>query len=107
MFHDMRCCVYVQAAPGGDLGCRVYVAGGTLVRREKREAKIKQSCCDCMTWIVMFMSCYVMVYLGDGSGIAVMPSVPILVVCITKEMVCQMYMLVMFMGPNRPFLMML
>ena len=40
MFHDMRCCVYVQAAPGGDLGCRVYVAGGTLVRREKREAKL-------------------------------------------------------------------
>ena len=30
--------------------------------------------------------CYVydMVYLGDGSGIAVMPSVPILVICITN-----------------------
>ena len=40
-----------------------------------------------------------MVYLGDGSGIAVMPSVPILVVCITKEM----YVLDMFMGPLRPF----
>ena len=26
--------------------------------------------------------------LGDGSGIAVMPSVPILVVCITKELLC-------------------
>ena len=34
----------------------------------------------------MFYVMYVMVYLGDGSGIAVMPSVPILVVCITKEM---------------------
>ena len=33
-FHDM-CCVYVQAALGDDLGCRVYVAGGTLARREK------------------------------------------------------------------------
>ena len=36
MFHDMRCCVYVQSAPGDELGCRVYVAGGTLARREKK-----------------------------------------------------------------------
>ena len=28
-------------APGGDLGCQVYVAGDILVRREKREAKAK------------------------------------------------------------------
>ena len=37
-------------------------------------------------FIVMLCLCYVynMVYLGDGSGIAVMPSVPILVVCITN-----------------------
>ena len=32
-----------------------------------------------------------MVYLGDGSGIAVMPSVPILVVCITNLILCEIY----------------
>ena len=55
----MRCCVYVQAAPGGDIGCLVYVAGGTLARREKKSLSyvIQIVCCDCMTWIVMFMLC--------------------------------------------------
>ena len=33
-----------------------------------------------------------MVYLGDGSGIAVMPSVPILVVCITNLILSEMYL---------------
>ena len=74
-------------APGGDLGCQVYVAGDTLVRREKREVKLRSPDCvfrlyDLVSLCIYVM--YVMVYLGDGSGIAVMPSVPILVVCITN-----------------------
>ena len=35
---------------------------------------------------------YDLVYLGDGSGIAVMPSVPILVVCITNLILCEIVM---------------
>ena len=88
--------VCVQSAPGGDPGCQVYVAGDTLVRREKVEVKTKLCRLivlydlECMLLChVMFRLCiHNMVYLGDGSGIAVMPSVPILVVCITKEIVC-------------------
>ena len=30
--------------------------------------------------------------LGDGSGIAVMPSVPILVVCITNLLLCEIHL---------------
>ena len=63
MFHDMRCCVYVQSAPGDELGCQVYVAGGTLVRREEKRPSyvVRIVCCDCMTWIV-----YVYVLLCHG-----------------------------------------
>ena len=35
-------------------------------------------------YYVMVVSCETWCILGDGSGIAVMPSVPILVVCITN-----------------------
>ena len=35
-------------------------------------------------YYVMIVSCETWCILGDGSGIAVMPSVPILVVCITN-----------------------
>ena len=42
------CCVCVQTAPGGDLGCRVYVAGGTLVRREKKNLDHAIRLCLCM-----------------------------------------------------------
>ena len=49
------------------------------------------------------MSClcyiYDLVYLGDGSGIAVMPSVPILVVCITNLLLCEMCLCLDCYGP--------
>ena len=62
--HDMRCfCMYVQSAPGGDLGCQVYVAGDTLVRREKVEVKTKL----CRLMVLYDLECmlYVMLCLED------------------------------------------
>ena len=43
---------------------------------------------------------YVMVYLGDGSGIAVMPSVPILVVYITNLILYEIYYVLECYGPT-------
>ena len=38
----MICAAFLcTVAPGGDPGCQVYVAGDTLVRREKVEVKAK------------------------------------------------------------------
>ena len=56
----MRCCVYVQAAPGDDIGCLVYVAGGTLARREKKSLSyvvllydLDSLClCPVMSWCI-------------------------------------------------------
>ena len=62
----------------------MYVAGDTLARREIVEGKTKCVGLWCMLCHVCLCLSYDMVYLGDGSGIAVMPSVPILVVCITN-----------------------
>ena len=62
--------------------------------------------CMIQIWNMLLdiMSCETWCILGDGSGIAVMPSVPILVVCITKEIyVCFSYV----MGHLDPFLMIL
>ena len=51
-----------------------------------------------MTWMYVYV--YVMVYLGDGSGIAVMPSVPILVVCITNLILCEIVYVLDCYGPT-------
>ena len=54
----MICAAFLcTVAPGGDPGCQVYVAGDTLVRREKVEERTKL--CRLMVLYVYVMYVYV------------------------------------------------
>ena len=74
---------------------------------EERKEKLNVKLCspDCVFRLYDLVSLciyvmYVMVYLGDGSGIAVMPSVPILVVCITNLILSEIYLCLVCYGPT-------
>ena len=99
MYRDM-----LQVVTIGCLSVCMLCRGHPRQKREEEPRSCNSVVIICVIWVLDgSFGLYIHVFrlyqtwciLGDGSGIAVMPSVHILVVCITID-VC----LVMFMGPH-------